>query len=192
LSDSAQETIEVLAADVINNGWSSSYNGPDGVPLFSTAHPNVGGGTQGNTPSTQADLSVTSLQAALQTIEDMTDERGKKAMTKAVLLVVPTGNMWTAHELLKSEYKPYVGNNEVNALQMKDLTYFIYHYMTDSDSWILLAQKSKLKIKFFWRVKPGALRRGTDFDSTNLKHLARFRCDADFSHYIGTYGSQGA
>lgn len=137
-------------------------------------------------------MSVTSLQAALQAIEDQVNERGLKASFRAVLLVVPTGNMWIAHELLKSEYKPYTANNEVNALLAKDLTYFIYHYMADSDAWILLGERSRLKLKFFWRVKLGSLRRGTDFDSTNLKHLARMRFGVGYSHYIGTYGSTGA
>jgi len=83
-------------------------------------------------------------------------------------------------------------NNEVNALLEKDLTYFVYHYATDSDAWLLLADKSKLKLKFFWRVKLGGLRRGTDFDSTNLKHLARMRFSVGYSHIVGTYGSRGA
>ena len=109
LNDSAIETVELTAATVINNGIAGSDTGPDGVSFLNTAHPLLGGGTQANTPAVQADLSVTSLQAALQAIEDMTDERGKKAMCLASLLVVPTGNMWVAHELLKSPRKPLKG-----------------------------------------------------------------------------------
>ena len=190
MKDSAIETVEVLAAAIINNGFTT--NGPDGVPLFSTAHPLLAGGTQANRPTTDADLSVSSLMAALQTIEDMVDDRGKKIMTKAVLLVVPTGNMWTAAELLNSQQKPYTANNEINALQEKDLLHFVYHYLTDSDSWIVLAEKEKTRLKFFWRVKLGDLRRGNDFDTTNLKHLARMRCSMGYSHYQGTYGTSGA
>jgi len=64
--------------------------------------------------------------------------------------------------------------------------------MTDTDAWVLLAEKSNHMLKFFWRVKPGALRKGTDFDSTNLKHLQRMRFSVGYSHWMGTYGSQGA
>ena len=184
------ETVEIAAANIINNGFTT--NGFDGVPLFSTAHPVLGGGTQANTPITQADLSVSSLTAGLTAIEKFTDERGLKRPTKAVLLVVPTDSWNIAEELLGSEYKPYVANNEVNALQKKDLQYFVWHYLTDTDVWVLLAEKENHMLKFFWRVKLGALRRGTDFDSTNLKHLARMRFSVGYSHYMGTYGTSGA
>ncbi|MCK9370595.1 Mu-like prophage major head subunit gpT family protein [Candidatus Dojkabacteria bacterium] len=190
LSRSGEETIELTAANVFNNGFST--NGFDGVPLFSESHPKVGGGTQSNKPSTDADLSITSLTAGLTAIEKFTDERGLKKPTKAVLLLVPVDLWNVAEELLESEYKPYVANNEVNALQKKDLQYFVYHYLTDTDAWFLLAEKSAHMLKFYWRVKPGALRRGTDFDSTNLKHLARMRFSVGYSHHMGTYGTSGA
>jgi hypothetical protein len=65
-------------------------------------------------------------------------------------------------------------------------------YLTDTDCWFLLAEKANTMLKFFWRVKMGALRRGTDFDSTNLKHLQRMRFSVGWSHWMGTYGSSGA
>ena len=104
LAKSANITIETLAANVFNNGFST--NGSDGVPLFSTSHPMSGGGTQSNKPSTDADLSVTSLTAGLTAIENFTDERGLKTPLKAVMLAIPT-DLWNiAEELIKSEYKP--------------------------------------------------------------------------------------
>jgi len=189
LNRSAIESVEISAANVINNGF--AINGFDGVPLFSRLHPNLDGTTQANTPAVQADLSVTSLTAGLTAIEKFVDERSLQRPTKAVLLVVPVDSWNIAEELLGSEYAPYVANNEVNALQKKDLQYFVYHYMTDTDAWVLLAEKGMHLIKFFWRVKLGALRRGTDFDSTNLKHLARMRFSVGYSHWMGTYGSSG-
>jgi len=190
LNRSGEETVEITAANVFNNGYTT--NGFDGVPLFSASHPVLGGGTQSNMPSTAADLSVTSLTTGLTDIEKFVDERGLKRPTKALTLVVPV-DLWNiAEELLESEYKPYVANNEVNALQKKDLQYFVWHYVTDTDAWVLLAEKAQTQLKFFWRVKVGALRRGTDFDSTNLKHLSRMRFSVGYSHYMGTYSSRGA
>ena len=192
LNRSAIETVEVTAANVFNNGFSSSYNGFDGVPLFDVSHPTLDGSTQANEPSTAVDLSVSSLTAGLTAVEKYVDERGLKQPTKAVLLLVPADLWNVAEELIGSDYKPYSANNEVNALQKKDLQYLVSHYLTDTDGWALLAEKGIHQIKFFWRVRPGALRRGTDFDSTNLKHLQRMRFSVGYSHYIGTYGSQGA
>ena len=190
LSRAAVETVEVTAANVFNNGFSTT--GFDGVPLFSTAHPNLDGSTQANRPTTDADLSVTSLTAGLTTIEKFVDERGLKRPTKAVLLLVPV-DLWNiAEELIGSEFKPFTGNNETNALQIKDLQYFVSHYFTDTDAFFLQAAPGMHQIKFWWRIKLGALRRGTDFDSTNLKHLSRMRFSVDYSHWMGNYGSQGA
>ena len=190
LGNSCMETAEITSANTFNNGFST--NGYDGVPLFSTAHVNTDLSTWANRPSTDADLSVTSLTAALTAIENYTDERGLKNPTKGVLLVVPPDSWNVAAELLTSEYKPYTGNNERNALMEKDLRYFLYHYLTDTDMFAVLAEKEYHHLKFFWRVKLGALRRGTDFDSTNLKHLARMRFSVGYTHARGTYGSRGA
>lgn len=190
LNRSAVETVEVTSANVFNNGFSTA--GFDGVSLFNTAHPTLDGSTIANRPTTDADLSVTSLTAGLTTIEKYTDERGLKRPTKAVMLAVPADLWNVAEELLGSEYKPYVANNEVNALQQKDLRYFVWHYLTDTDAWFLLSEKSEHMLKFFWRVRLGALRRGNDFDTTNLKHLSRMRFSVGYSHWMGTYGSAGA
>lgn len=190
LSRSAMETVEVTSFNVFNNGFST--NGFDGVPLFSASHPVLAGGTQANRPSTDADLSVTSLTAGLTTIDKYTDERGLKRATRAKMLLVPSDQWNVAEELLGSEYRPYTANNEVNALLKKDLQYKVGHYLTDTDAWFLLAEKGMHQLKFFWRVKLGALKRGTDFDSTNLKHLARMRFSVGYSHWMGTYGTSGA
>lgn len=189
LQASLFETVEAKSAGVFNNGFGT--NGFDGVPLASASHPVLGGGTQSNTPSTQADLSWTTLQAALTSFEQFIDERGLQRKTTPSLLNVPSASWSIAHEILVSEYKPYTGDNEVNAIKIKNLQYITNRWITDTDSWWLLAAKGEHKLMFQWRVRPGALRRGTDFNSTNLKHLSRVRFGVDYTHYIGTYGSSG-
>lgn len=189
LSRSAIETVETTAFNIFNNGFTT--NGFDGKPLFDVAHPNLDGSSQANEPTTPADLSVTSLTAGLTTIEKFVNERSLKRATKAVMLLIPVDLWNVAEELLSSEFKPYVANNEVNAIQAKDLRYFQGHYLTDTDAWFLLAEKSHHMLQFFWRIRLGALKRGNDFDTTNLKHLARMRFSVGFSHWMGTYGSPG-
>ncbi len=190
LARSAIETVETTAFNIFNNGFSTT--GFDGKVLFATDHPNLDASSQSNRPTTMADLSVTSLTAGLTAIEKFVDEKSLKRPSKAKMLLIPS-DLWNiAEELLGSEYKPYVANNEVNALQQKDLQYMAGHYLTDTDAWFLLSEKVDHKLKFFWRVRLGALKRGTDFDSTNLKHLARMRFSVGYSHWMGTYGSQGA
>ena len=190
LSRSAIETVEVSAANIINNGFTTA--GFDGKVLFATDHPKLGGGTQSNRPTTPVDLSVTSLTAGLTAVDKYTDERGLKLPTKAVQLVVPSDLWNVARELLGSDYKPYTANNETNVLRDKNLTFCLLHYLSDVDAWFLLADKASHMLTFYWRVRLGALRKDTDFDSTNLKHLQRMRFSVGYSHFMGTYGSPGA
>lgn len=190
LNGSAMETVEVSAANIFNNGFSTT--GFDAVALFSASHPLLAGGTQSNTPSTQADLSVTSLTNAITAFGQFVDEQGLHRALSPKTLAISVDNWAVGRELTTSEYKPYTANNERNAITSKDLTLTINHYFSDTDAWFLLAEKSEHKLKFYWRVRLGALKTSTDFDSTNLKHLARMRFSVGWSHYIGTYGTQGA
>ena len=70
LGRSVHQGIQVNAFDVINNGFVTTNNvGFDSLALFSTAHTVLQGGTQSNRPTVDADLSVTSLQAAVENFE---------------------------------------------------------------------------------------------------------------------------
>ena len=68
-------TKQVKAASLLNTGFDTFQSG-DGVTLFSTAHPTVGGGTNSNRPAVSADLNETSLEQAIIDIAAYTDERG--------------------------------------------------------------------------------------------------------------------
>jgi hypothetical protein len=57
-------TKQVKAASLLNTGFDTFQSG-DGVTLFSTAHPTVGGGTNSNRPAVSADLNETSLEQAI-------------------------------------------------------------------------------------------------------------------------------
>ena len=65
LAKSMANTKEVKGADVLNNAFSSSFTGGDGVSLINTAHPLAGGGTAANRATTMADLNEASLEDAL-------------------------------------------------------------------------------------------------------------------------------
>ena len=57
LARSMAHTKQVKAASVLNNAFSSSFTGGDGVALVSDSHPLTGGGTFSNRPSTYTDRS---------------------------------------------------------------------------------------------------------------------------------------
>ena len=117
-------TKQVKAAAVLNNGFSGTYLGGDGVSLFGynssntlVNHPLISGGTNSNTPSTQADLNETSLEAAVIQIAAWTDERGLLIAAKPKKLIVPPALMFTAKRLLDTELRVATADNDINAIK---------------------------------------------------------------------------
>ena len=100
-------TKQVKAAAVLNNAFNSAYTGGDGVSLLNSAHPLVNGGTNGNTPSTAADLNETALENAVIQIAAWTDERGLLIAAKPRKLVVPPALQFVATRLLETEPVSY-------------------------------------------------------------------------------------
>src|SRR2546428_7529325 len=105
LGSSLNYAYEVDHANIFNNGFSASFTGPDSVALFSTSHPLVGGGTNGNRPTTDGDLSVAQLRTALNDIAQTTDDAGKKIHWRSRVLLVPYNAKWLAMELIGSELR---------------------------------------------------------------------------------------
>ena len=186
-------TKQVKAAAVLNNGFNSSYPGGDGVELFSTSHPLVSGGTNSNEPATPADLSETSLEAAVIQIAAWTDERGLLIAAKPVKLIVPPSLMFVATRILETELRVGTADNDINALKSNGSIpggYAVNHYLTDTDAWFLTTDVPN-GLKHFVRT-PLATSMDGDFDTGNVRYKARERYSFGFSDPLGIFGSPGA
>ena len=186
-------TKQVKAASVLNNGFSASYPGGDGVALFSTAHPLVSGGTNSNRPSTNADLNETSLENAVIQIAAWTDERGLLIAAKPRKLVVPPALQFVATRLLETNLRVGTADNDINALKNNGSIpegYTINHYLTDTNAWFLCTDVPN-GLKHFERM---ALTTGMDgdFDTGNVRYKARERYSFGFSDPLGVFGSPGS
>jgi len=186
-------TKQVKAASVLNNGFSSSYVGGDGVQLFSTAHPLVSGGTNSNTPATQADLNETSLEAAVIQIAAWTDERGLLIAAKPKKLVVPPSLMFVATRLLETELRVGTNNNDINAIKNNGAIpegYTVNHFLTDTNAWFLITDVPN-GLKHFERI---ALQNSMDgdFDTGNVRYKSRERYSFGYSDPLGVWGSSGS
>jgi len=186
-------TKQVKAAAVLNNGFSAAYTGGDGVALFSTAHPLVNGGTNSNTPATQADLNETSLEAAVIQIAAWTDERGLLIAAKPKKLIVPPALQFVATRLLETELRVGTNNNDINALKNNGSIpegYTINHFLTDNNGWYLTTDVPN-GLKHFVRTP---LQNGMDgdFDTGNVRYKSRERYSFGWSDPLGIYGSSGS
>jgi len=186
-------TKQVKAAATLNNGFSASYTGGDGVALFSTAHPLVGGGTNSNTPSTQVDLNETSLEAAVIQIAAWTDERGLLIAAKPRKLIVPPSLMFVAKRLLDTDQRVATADNDINALKSMGSIpegTSVNHFLTDTNAWFIKTDVPN-GLKHFVRSPMNTSMDG-DFDTGNVRYKARERYSFGWSDPLGMWGSSGS
>ncbi len=171
-------TKQVKAAAVLNNGFDTTgaYNGGDGVLLFNTAHPTVGGGVNNNTQTTPTDLNETALEQAVINIAAWTDERGLLIAAQPRKLIVPAANQFVATRLLETELRVSTADNDINALKNNGSIpegYSINHYLTDNDAYFLTTDVPN-GMKHFVRT-PLSTSMDGDFDTGNVRYKARER-----------------
>jgi hypothetical protein len=186
-------TKQVKAAATLNNGFSASYVGGDGVALFSASHPLVSGGVNSNIPVTPADLNETSLENAVIQIAAWVDERGLLIAAKPKKLVVPPALQFTATRLLETELRVATADNDINALKNNGSIpegYTINHFLTDTNAWFLTTDVPN-GMKHFVRT-PLSNSMDGDFDTGNVRYKSRERYSFGWSDPLGMYGSAGA
>jgi len=186
-------TKQTKAASVLNNGFSASYPGGDGVALFSASHPLVSGGVNSNIPATAADLNETSLEAAVIQIAGWSDERGLLIAAKPKKLILPPALMFVATRLLETEQRVGTADNDINALKNNGSIpggYSVNHFLTDVDAWFLTTDVPN-GLKHFVRA-PMSNSMDGDFDTGNVRYKARERYSFGWSDPLGMFGSAGA
>ena len=186
-------TKQVKAAAVLNNGFNPAYVGGDGVSLFSSAHPLVNGGTNANTPTTQADLNETSLESAVIHIAAWTDERGLLIAAKPKKLIVPPSLQFVATRLLETKLRVGTNNNDINAIENNGSIsegYVMNHFLTDVNAWFLTTDVPN-GMKHFERT-PLQNSMDGDFDTGNVRYKARERYSFGWSDPLGIWGSSGS
>lgn len=186
-------TKQVKAASILNNGFSGSFTGGDGVALFSASHPLVSGGVNSNTQATAADLNETSLEAAIIQISGWTDERGLLIAARPRKLVIPPALQFVATRLLETEQRVGTADNDLNALKNNGAIpegYTVGHFLTDTNAWFLTTDVPN-GLKHFIRT-PLATSADGDFDTGNMRYKARERYSFGWSDPLGIWGSPGA
>lgn len=199
LGKSLAETKQIKAANVFNNGFSSSYLGGDGVALFSTAHPTESG-NQSNAAT--SDLAEAALESAVIAVAKFRNERGILINAQCESLHIPTDLMFTARRILKSELQittatnsttGVTNTNAVNAL--KTMGYFqtgMYDHrrLTDTTAWFIKTDTTD-GTKMFNRKALASKMEG-DFETGNMRFKARERYSFGWSDWRQWYGSSGA
>lgn len=186
-------TKQVKAASVLNNGFSGSFLGGDGVSLFNSAHPLVGGLTNSNIPAVASDLNETSLENAIIDIGGWVDDRGLLIAARPNKLIIHRASQFEATRILQTEQRVGTADNDINALKNNGAIpggYTVNHWLTDPDAWFLTTDIPN-GLKHFVRA-PLKTGMDTDFDTGNARYKARERYSFGWSDPLGMYGSAGA
>ncbi len=192
LKASLDQTTEVLGASVLNNGFSASFPGGDGVALFSTAHP-IDNGFVANTFATQADLNETSLEAALTGIQQFQDIAGLRVMVQPRKMIVGPTLQWTANRILNSQFRTGTGNNDISAVYNVNAIpdgYKVNQFLTDTNAWFVLTNAQQ-GFKYYNR-EPYETSVFTDFSTDNMMAKAIKRFSFGWSNFRAGFASSGA
>ena len=193
LARSMANTKQIKAAAILNNAFSSSYTGGDGVALVSNSHPLGGGGTSSNRPTAYADLNETSLEDALINISTLVDDRSLTIALQGRKLIVPPALQFVADRLLQSPGRVGTSDNDINAIKNMGMVpegYVVNNYLTDTDAWFLKTDCPD-GFKHFERSPMQTSLEG-DFDTGNMRYKARERYSFGYSNWRAVFASQGA
>lgn len=191
LAFSARQTKEVLAANVLNRAFNSSYTYGDGKELISNAHPNVAGGTWSNIIAIASDISEAALEQAYIDLGKYTNDRGLRIAVRPQKLIVPVDLDFEANKIMKTEYEVGTNNNTVNLVRSRfpgGVT--VSHYLSDTDAWFIITDVPD-GMKYFER-RGDTFTYDDDFDTDNAKYKYTARYSFGCTDKRAIYGSAGA
>lgn len=195
LGFSIRQTKEIVAANILNRAFNTSYTFGDGKALCVADHPNVAGGTWSNTLAVAADLSQAAVEQAVIDIMNFTNDRGLKVNVMPKNLIVPPALVFDAERILKSAQESGTANNDLNPIKSMGIIpggAKVNHYLTDADAWFITTNCPD-GLKYMERradeIAPSS---ENDFDTENAKFKATSRYSFGATDGRGIYGSPGA
>ena len=207
LARSTRFTEEVVAWNIINQGFTTNVTTFDGKTLFNNQHLLLGGpgataigpglsnvitapGSYPNRPATDIDLSFAGIQLAINQANRIVDNQGFPINLRFKHLVIPPELIFIAREILGSPGKPYTGDNEINALLAEDIKFMSTPYLISGSAWFLMADKGECALTVYMREASNT-KFDDDFDTDAIKQKTRMRMSAFCPRWQGIWGSNG-
>ena len=190
LARSMASAKQTKGASVYNNAFIGSFLGGDGVSLVNSAHPLQDGATGSNTPTTQAELSETSVEQGLIDVAGLTDDKGIPIAAQARTLHIPRQLVFVAERLMASPYRVGTADNDVNAIVSNGMLpggYHVNHRFSDANNWFMRTDVPN-GMKHFTRTPIDTKMEG-DFETGNVRYKSRERYCYGWSDWRGVYGS---
>lgn len=209
LAFSMRQTKEVVAANVYNRAFNSSFVGGDNVSMIDALHPNFTGGTQTN--ETSNDLSEASLEQAVIDIALWESDRGLLINVKPTQLIVPSALQFEARRILDSEGRTTASllgaygtagglstdglssgaTNDINAFNAMGYfsNYTVNNFLTSDTAWFL--RTNCMNGPTCFQREEMVFGTDNDYDTENAKYKATERYSFGWTDWRGIYGSTG-
>ncbi|HEY3526888.1 MAG TPA: hypothetical protein VGK47_11865, partial [Nitrososphaeraceae archaeon] len=194
LSKAKAETRNILANNVLNNGYTSgkTQEGGDGVILFSASHPSLVG-NQSNTISVNADLSEAALESIYIQVRNAKDLRGIRANLKTRKIVINVAQEPDLYRILNSKLRVGTPDNDPNFV--KDNGIFpggvvSSPYISDLDAFYVLTDVMD-GLKWYDRYE-SPIETDNEFDTKNACYSIMCRYSQGWINFLGAYASPGA
>lgn len=175
------------AASVLNNAFSTSFNGYDVKPLCEDTHP------RSRADSTSVDneltlaLNSSNLETAITTMQAFGDDLGEEITIMPDTLVVPRALRKTALEITQSMQVPENANNAINVHE--GMNVIVDPYLTDINAWFVVdSAMSRRYLKWFDRIVP-EFKATEDFDTFIRKYAGYMRYSFGWSDFRWVIGS---
>lgn len=192
LSFSVRQTEEIVAANVLNRAFNTSYTGADGKAMIVSDHVTVDG-SQSNVLTTAADLSEAAIEDLCIQIMNAKNSRGLKISIMPRKLIVSPSEAFNAERIVKSALQSGTANNDLNAIKQMGMFpdgICVNHYLTDADAFFIKTNAPNGLIRFTRRATE--FKQDNDFDTENAKAKSTLRFSVGWTDWRGIFGSPGA
>jgi len=188
LGRSARNNLEIVQHAPYNNAFDTAFSGfVAGESLASTTHANIRGGTQSN--RIDSDFDLLALQAAVEHFHGLMDESGViPALFIPRTVIHSVGDMWLVEQVLKTPQLPGGNQNDINVINRQGLSGHLSHYLTDPDSWFVLADEHRV---MYWERRALSFSNTDDFNTDDALYKATRRNGSGFDDWRGVWGSAG-
>lgn len=192
-AEQAKNTQDYTAFSLFSLGFTTALTA-DGVSIFNSAHPLIGGGTQSNTGT--AALTPTSLNTGIVNLVEQKNQAAVISGNSPAVLLVPPALWKHAREITDSALIADSGNNNVNVYRSAlGITVWTSHWLGaaaggSDTAWFLLAKRHG----FTRLIRQGLETALTDWRYSNnltYRYQANYRENYFCADYAGSYGSTG-
>jgi hypothetical protein len=174
--------------NVFNNAFTTEQT-PDAKAVFANDHTLIDGPAAGFDNLVEADLSISSLETAINIFDDMVDHRNLEVELEPAMLLYPNELRWVVGEILQSTLKPDTANNATNVLQ-GILQPKMIRWLTGADDWFVMANPGNHYLYLFNR-QDTEFDADMDFDTKAAKESADQRHSQGWADWRGAVGGRG-